>query len=100
MLATQSIVPVAAAESPCHLRLVEDSPRLSPREAEVLGWLKLGLSEKEVAEELSVSTHTVHTYVKGLYRMFEVRTRAELMAWCLAGLRPPDRYRRREWAKT
>ena len=73
---------------------------LSPREAEVLEWLKHGLSEKEVAEELGVSTHTVHTYVKGLYRVFQVRTRAELMAWCLAGLRPPERYRLKKCTQT
>ena len=121
MLAEQSVAPVVS-EPPFRLRIAVErpdlpaglepsshsasppvgaggSPRLSPREGEVLEWLKRGLSEKEVAEELRVSPHTVHTYVKGLFRLFDVRTRAELMAWCLAGLRPPDRYRLRRWPK-
>jgi RNA polymerase sigma factor (sigma-70 family) len=53
---------------------------LPPRQRDVLDGLKAGLSEKDIAARLQISTHTVHVYVKALYRRFEVSTRAELMA--------------------
>lgn len=62
----------AAAESP--------AARLPPRPAQVLGLLLDGRSEKEAAARLGLSPHTVHQYVKLLYRHFRVTTRAELLA--------------------
>jgi DNA-binding CsgD family transcriptional regulator len=49
----------------------------------VLDCLLEGDSEKEVAGRLTLSRHTVHQYVKMLYRELEVSSRAELMARCL-----------------
>jgi DNA-binding CsgD family transcriptional regulator len=40
----------------------------------------VGDSEKQVAGHLGVSPHTVHVYVKGLYRHYEVNSRGELLA--------------------
>lgn len=45
----------------------------------VLGGIQSGLSEKEIASQLSLSPHTVHGYVKELYVKFAVRSRAELL---------------------
>jgi len=45
----------------------------------VLGGVQAGLSEKEIAKQLSLSPHTVHGYVKDLYGKFGVRSRAELL---------------------
>ena len=53
---------------------------LSKRQTDVLHQLLRGMSEKEVARELGVSTHTVHTHVKRLYTEFEVSSRGELLA--------------------
>ena len=53
--------------------------RLPQRLRRVLGGLQSGLSEKEIALSLSLSQHTVHTYVKELYSKFGVRSRAELL---------------------
>jgi DNA-binding CsgD family transcriptional regulator len=53
---------------------------LSPRLAQVLGGLKRGLSEKLLADELGLSPHTVHQYVKMLYRRLAVTSRGELLA--------------------
>ena len=39
-----------------------------------------GLSEKETAARLDLSGHTVHQYVKALYRRYRVRSRSELLA--------------------
>lgn len=53
---------------------------LSPRLREVLALLAEGRSEKQVARELSISSHTVHDYVKELHKRFGVSSRAELVA--------------------
>ena len=53
---------------------------LAPRLRRTLDLLLSGNSEKETAKRLGLSHHTVHEYVKDLYRHFGVRTRAELMA--------------------
>ena len=39
-----------------------------------------GHSEKQIAAKLSVSRHTVHVYVKDIYRRFGASSRAELLA--------------------
>jgi DNA-binding CsgD family transcriptional regulator len=61
---------------------------LSPRLRTTLGHLARGLSEKQVAAELELSPHTVHDYVKALYRHFGVQSRSELLARCLGS--PPS----------
>ncbi len=53
---------------------------LSERQRDVLRLLLRGLSEKEAANELGVSGHTVHTHVKRLYAEFDVSSRGELLA--------------------
>lgn len=58
---------------------------LSPRETQTLERLCRGESEKQVAEALAISRHTVHTYVKALYRRFDVKSRAELLARFIGG---------------
>jgi DNA-binding NarL/FixJ family response regulator len=52
---------------------------LTPRERQVLEGLVDGLSEKQVATRLELSTQTVHSYIKQLYRKLHVRSRAELV---------------------
>lgn len=56
---------------------------LSPRMQQTLECLLAGASEKEVAAQLNLSSHTVHDYVKKLYRHFHVSSRAELLATVL-----------------
>jgi len=53
---------------------------LSPRLEQTLRHLLCGDSEKQVARKLALSQHTVHVYVKALYRRFGVSSRAELLA--------------------
>lgn len=57
---------------------------LPARSQKTLVWLLRGLSEKEIADQLGLSHHTVHEYVKELYKRYGVGSRAELMARCLA----------------
>jgi Bacterial regulatory proteins, luxR family len=53
---------------------------LAPHLRKTLQLLLTGQSERKVASEMSLSVHTVHDYVKELYRHFSVTRRAELMA--------------------
>jgi DNA-binding CsgD family transcriptional regulator len=53
---------------------------LTPRVRQTLQHLLNGDSEKEIAIKLGLSRHTVHVYVKQLYRHFDVCSRGELLA--------------------
>ena len=55
-------------------------PPLSPRQRETLDLLLAGNAEKQIATRLSISQHTVHVYVKSLYKRFGVNSRPELLA--------------------
>ncbi|MEM6750887.1 MAG: LuxR C-terminal-related transcriptional regulator [Planctomycetota bacterium] len=60
-----------------------DDPRvqkLPTRLRQTLAGLLGGQSEKQVAAELGLSPHTVHNYVRQLYRRFEVSSRGELLS--------------------
>ena len=54
--------------------------RLSETQVRVLRRLLTGKSEKEIAAELYVSPHTVHSHVQAIYRELSVKSRAELMS--------------------
>lgn len=53
---------------------------LSPRQQQTLHRLLAGDSEKQIAARLGVSRHTIHVYVKPLYRHYDVNSRGELLA--------------------
>jgi len=55
-------------------------PAIAPRLRKVLSAMLSGRSEKQIAAELSLSRHTVHQYVKEIYRKVGVNSRPELMA--------------------
>ena len=53
---------------------------LSERELDVLRLLARGLVYKEIATDLNVSFHTVHTLVRRIYEKLHVHTRREAVA--------------------
>ena len=53
---------------------------LTPRQAEVLELLERGLSTKEIAEELQLSTETVRNHVRHLLRAVGAHSRLEAVA--------------------
>ena len=61
------------------MKLSGGSP-LAPRQRQTLELLLDGKSEKEIALGLTISRHTVHVYVKSLYKRFGVSSRGELLA--------------------
>jgi DNA-binding CsgD family transcriptional regulator len=68
------------------LALLHDHPRISPpmlagltpREAEVAQLVVDGLADREIAEQLFLSRHTVSQYVKRIYRKLDVESRVGL----------------------
>lgn len=54
---------------------------LSTAQHRVLRLLLTGKTEKQVADELYISPHTVHSHVKQIYKHFHVSSRPELMAY-------------------
>ena len=53
---------------------------LSPRLRQTLTSLLNGASEKQIAQALGLSQHTIHVYVKQSYRRYRVSSRGELLA--------------------
>jgi PAS domain S-box-containing protein len=54
--------------------------RLTPRELEVINLVALGLSGREVAQELQIAHDTVRTHVRNAMTKTEARSRAQLVA--------------------
>jgi LuxR family maltose regulon positive regulatory protein len=65
----------------------EDAPTkrseapLTPREVEVLRLVAEGLSDKEIAERLHLSGHTVHRHISNVRRKLGLASRAAAVAW-------------------
>ena len=56
---------------------------LTHREEEVLRFLVRGLIKKEIADELSISQHTVDMHLRSVYRKLEVRSQTEAVSKAL-----------------
>jgi DNA-binding NarL/FixJ family response regulator len=52
----------------------------APRLRQTLDLLLSGLSKQEIAREMNLSSHTVHDYIRAVYKHYGVATRARLMA--------------------
>jgi len=57
-----------------------DEHYLPPRVRQTLDRILAGDSEKQIALRLGISRHTVHVYIKTLYRRYAVSSRGELVA--------------------
>jgi DNA-binding NarL/FixJ family response regulator len=53
---------------------------LSPREREILELLAKGFLQKEIADQLGISFHTVQTHTARVYEKLHVRSRAQAVA--------------------
>ena len=59
---------------------------LSNRESEVAELVSKGLSNKEVANQLFVTEKTVKFHLTNIYKKMSVKSRAQLIVWCLPHL--------------
>ncbi|MDA9207628.1 response regulator transcription factor [Octadecabacter sp.] len=76
IIARQLLIKIKPAAADDSLPMVAP---LSEREYEVLNLLSRGLSNSECADVLSISSNTVGTHVKNIYRKLEVNSRAEAL---------------------
>ena len=53
-------------------------PNLSPREREIVDWMRTGMSNKEIARELGISDMTVKTHAHNIFNKLEVSGRLRL----------------------
>lgn len=68
------------ARQACYVRASQAFPRgtvLSPKERKVFMLLRRGLLDKQIAEELKLSIHTVRVHIRGIRRKRSTRRRAE-----------------------
>jgi DNA-binding NarL/FixJ family response regulator len=73
-----------AAQTSGHLQVTPGYPAgLTRREAEVLGYLAVGHSNKEIAAELFLSERTVERHITNVYRKIGTHRRTEAMAFAL-----------------
>jgi LuxR family transcriptional regulator, positive regulator of biofilm formation len=68
------------------LRDVLTQKGLSNREAEVAELVTKGLSNKEVASQLFVTEKTVKFHLTNIYKKMNVKSRAQLIVWCMPHL--------------
>jgi len=57
-----------------------DNSELSERERQVLDLLSHGHPEKQIADRLKISPHTVHTYIRRIYEKLHVHSHAQAVA--------------------
>jgi DNA-binding CsgD family transcriptional regulator len=88
------VVHLVAAATDSLLLLEEQSARpdleplgLSRRETEVLGWVAVGKTPKQVAAILGLSSRTVQAYLERLFGKLQVDTRAAAVARAYGGVR-------------
>jgi len=65
--------------------LPKPAVNLRAREEEVLILLSKGHTNKEIAEQLSLSVETVGSHLKHIYEKLHVRSRAEAVARYITG---------------
>jgi DNA-binding NarL/FixJ family response regulator len=55
--------------------------KLTPREKEILVLLVTGASNRDLADELHISVHTIRTHLYKIYQKIKVKNRTEASSW-------------------
>jgi DNA-binding CsgD family transcriptional regulator len=64
---------------------MSDTIRLSKREHEALAYLVRGLTNREIAASLGISTNTVNKHIQAIFTKLSVRNRVEAVTRALQG---------------
>lgn len=76
-----------AAAAPNAIRRRSPMPGISPRECDVLRCVAEGLTNRQIAERLFVSEHTVHRHISSILRKLDLSTRTAAATYAMrAGL--------------
>jgi DNA-binding NarL/FixJ family response regulator len=70
---------------------------LSDREAEILALITQGKNNAEISALTYLSPNTVKSYVRNLYRKFEVASRTQAVLWGIRHGFDPDHHRIEHW---
>ena len=65
------------------VRRVSPTPDVTRREREVLELLCLGLTNRQIAEQLVVSEHTIHRHVTNILRKLDLPSRTAAAAYAV-----------------
>ncbi len=57
---------------------------LSRREAEVVGLIAAGLSNRDIAARMFLTANTLKSYIRSAYRKMGVRSRSQAVAWAFS----------------
>lgn len=76
----------SASQSPLHLVNAKGECLLSKREEDVVRHLVNGLTNKEIAQNLRLSEHTVKNYLFRIFDKLGVSSRTELLLYALDGV--------------
>lgn len=76
--ATHVGLPPVSTEEPRRQRPTDALSRLSETERKVLDLLMMGMTERQAADQIGRSPHTVHVHVKNVYRKLDVTSRRQL----------------------
>lgn len=77
----RELVPLLQRRTPREVERLRTT--LTSREQDVFELLRLGITDKEIAARLGISTYTASQHVRAIYRKFGVAGRGELLARCL-----------------
>jgi non-specific serine/threonine protein kinase len=61
--------------------LTPRAPTLSNREAQVAELVSAGLTNREIAEQLSISERTVHSHLSHIFTKLGLSSRTQLAVW-------------------
>jgi DNA-binding NarL/FixJ family response regulator len=89
---------VSRGESPLHPRVArsllasrgasEPEVQLTPREGEVLGLVRAGLANKQIARRLGISERTVKAHLTSVFQRIGVSDRTQAALWAERNLQP------------
>jgi non-specific serine/threonine protein kinase len=89
--AQEEPVPPTLSTAPEEPNVTEPPPILTRREEEVAALVARGLTNRQVASELSISEHTVANHVAKILKKLGLHSRSQLAAWMTErGLHPLD----------
>jgi DNA-binding NarL/FixJ family response regulator len=81
--------PLDAAQASEGTRVTKQPATLTSREQDVAALVTQGLTNRQIASELSISEHTVATHIATVMKKLGFHSRAQITAWVTEQRMPP-----------